>query len=539
MSVDEQGAEKGFDKTGIWVLFATISASSMGFIAQGALNPALPTIQDGLGASGADLLWIVNAYQMMLGALILVGGSLGDHYGRKRVYQIGIVMFALASLACGLAPTTELLIIFRIAQGIGGALMIPGSLAIISAYFDDNLRGRAIGTWSSFTTMTSVLGPTLGGVLADAGLWRVVFFINLPLAALALYALITHVPESKDETAPKQLDYPGAILVTLGLAGIVYGFTEIGRVGIDTGLSDPAYIGPLLGGFVAMGLFVWVEARSDHPLMRLSLFKSRTFSGANLLTLLLYGALGGALFFLPLNLIQIQGYSATAAGLATLPFSILLVVMSPWAGGLVDRVGPRPPLIIGPILVGLAFLGLAIPSMVETDNLLVFFPSSYFVTFFPALLLFGVGMGLVVAPLTTTVMGSVPQQNAGTASGINNAVSRASGVLVTAILGGIALVFFTNGLLADVSDLGLSTASETALEAEAEDLAAADVPYPVIQQFSLVKVFEVRAAISNTFVDTFRLMMVIGAVMSFASALMAYLLIEERLKPDDLAPEPT
>jgi len=254
---------------------------------------------------------------------------------------------------------------------------------------------------------------------------------------------------------------------------------------------------------------------------------------------LLYGALGGALFFLPLNLIQIQGYSATAAGLATLPFSILLVVMSPWAGGLVDRVGPRPPLIIGPILVGLAFLGLAIPSMVETDNLLVFFPSSYFVTFFPALLLFGVGMGLVVAPLTTTVMGSVPQQNAGTASGINNAVSRASGVLVTAILGGIALVFFTNGLLADVSDLGLSTASETALEAEAEDLAAADVPYPVIQQFSLVKVFEVRAAISNTFVDTFRLMMVIGAVMSFASALMAYLLIEERLKPDDLAPEPT
>jgi len=465
--------------------------------------------------------------------LILVGGSLGDHYGRKRVYMIGIVIFALASLACGLAPTTETLILFRIVQGLGGALMVPGSLAIISAYFDDKMRGRAIGTWSSFTTMTSVLGPTLGGALADAGLWRLVFFINIPLAIVALYALITHVPESKDDEAPKELDYFGALLVTLGLAGIVYGFTEIGRVGVADGLTNIAYIGPLIGGFIGMGLFVWWETRSDHPLINLKLFRSRTFSGANLLTLLLYGALGGALFFLPLNLIQIQGYSAIAAGLATLPFSIILIIMSPWAGGLVDRVGPRPPLIIGPIIVGFAFTALAIPSMVDTENLLLFFPVSYFVTFFPGLLLFGVGMGLVVAPLTTSVMGSVPQHNAGAASGVNNAVSRASGVLVTAILGGIALVFFTSGLLTNVDDLNLRSDSETALESQAENLAAARVPYEISQQFSLVKTFEVRRAIEDSFVDTFRLIMIIAAVMSFASALMAYLLIEERLNPDE------
>lgn len=525
--------ESGFGTTGLWVLFATISASSMGFIAQGALNPALPTIQESLNASGADILWIVNVYQLLLGALILVGGSLGDHYGRKRVYMIGIVIFAVASFACGIAPTTTTLIICRAAQGVGGALMIPGSLAIISAYFDSSTRGRAIGTWSSFTTMTSVLGPTLGGALADVGLWRAVFFINLPLAAVALYALVVHVPESKDDTAPKQLDYLGALLVTLGLAGIVYGFTEIGRVGMDDGLGNPLLIGPLLFGFVFMVLFVIVEARSNHPLMSLKLFRSRTFAGANLLTLMLYGALGGALFFLPLNLIQIQGYSATAAGLATLPFSILLVLISPWAGGLVDRIGPRPPLIGGPILVGFAFILLAVPSMVDTGNLLVFFPVSYFFTYLPGLLLFGVGMGIVVAPLTTTVMGSVPQHNAGTASGINNAVSRSSGVLATAVLGGIALLSFTSGVLADVDDLGLRPQSTVALEAETEDLAAARVPYEITAQFSLIKVVEVRQALDASFIYTFRLIMLIGAGMSFISALMAYLLIEERLEPAD------
>ncbi len=531
---DDTGNHRRIDATGVWILFATISASSMGFIAQSALNPTLPAIQNELDASGADLLWIVNAYQLMVGALILVGGSLGDYYGRKRVYMIGIVLFTVASIACGLAPTTALLIVARAVQGIGGALMIPGSLAIISAYFDGKARGTAIGAWSSFTTMTSVAAPTLGGFLADQGLWRLVFFINVPLALAALVALVMHVPESKDDDAPDQLDYTGAALVTLGLAGIVYGFTEIGRVGIDDGLGNPLLVGALLGGFVGLAAFVYVQARSDHPLMSLKLFKSRTFSGANLLTLLLYGALSGALFFLPLNFIQVQGYSATAYGLANLPFSILLVLLSPWAGRLVETVGPRLPLIVGPTLVGFAFVGLAIPGMTDTSNQIGgFFPVSYFTTYFPPLVLFGLGMGVTVAPLTTTVMGSVPQHNAGTASGINNAMSRASGVLAVAILGGIALVVFTNTLLDDLSDQRLSEQTQAELETRAEDLAGTRLPYTLVNDFSLVKIERTRTAIDRSFIETFRILMLIAAGMCWTSAGLAAAFIAKELEPPE------
>lgn len=527
-------AETESSRAGTWVLFATISASSMAFIGQSALNVALPTIQEDLGASGADLLWIVNAFQLLLGALILVGGSLGDHYGRKRVYMIGIVVFTLASVACGFAPTTEILIAARAVQGVGGALMVPGSLAIVSAFFDSKERGQAIGTWSAFTTMTSVLGPVLGGVLAEAGLWRMVFFINVPLAIGALYALVTHVPESRDEEAPEQLDIPGAVLVTLGLAGIVYSATEIGRVGLG-GFQDPVLMGTLVGGILALVAFVFVELRSDHPLMSLTLFKSKTFSGANLLTLFLYGALGGALFFLPLNLVQVQGYRESLAGFAQLPFTVLLIVMSRWAGGLVETRGPRLPLIIGPTIVGFGFLGLGFVGI--TDG-----ASDYWTTFFPWLVVFGFGMGLVVAPLTTSVMGSVPQHSSGVASGINNAISRSAGVLAVAVLGGVALVSFSGNLMSQADELALEGKAEKVLEVEAADLAAATPPDRLPKEQSIA----VEEAVSTAFIDTFNLIMFIAAVMCWLSAGMAALLIEPKLKPPEelkhdpvLAPAPS
>jgi len=518
---DEKPKNNKIDRVGWWVLFATISASSMAFIMQGGLNLAIPVIQEELNASGADILWIVNVYQLLLGALILIGGSLGDHFGRKRVYMIGIVIFTMAAIFCGLAESTTLLIIGRAIKGIGGALMIPGSLALVSSYFDENTRGKAIGIWSSFTTMTSVLGPLVGGALTDAGLWRGIFFLTIPLAIMAIFSLVRYVPESRDEDASDQLDYLGAVLITFGLGGIVYGATEIGRVGLE-GLSNPVLIGALLLGFACMIGFVFVELRSDHPLLSLRLFKSRTFTGANLLTLFLYGALGGALFFLPLNLIQVQGYSATIAGLSMLPFTIMLVVMSPYMGNWVDKRGPRMPLIVGPLIVTVGFILFSLPGVTNGE-------SDYFTTFFPPAVVFGVGMGMVVAPLTTSVMGSVAQHYAGVASGVNNAVSRASGVLAVAIFGGIALIFFTNTITANLNVSELPEVAQQEMIDNAGDLGNTPIPEDLTDS----QTDTATDAIKWAFVETFRLMMYLGAAMSLLSAIMAYFLIEERIVPYD------
>lgn len=502
------------DTVGWWVIVATVSASSMAFMMQSALNIALPAIQRDLNASGADLLWLVNSYALLLGALLLVGGSLGDHFGRRRVYIIGILLFSLSSIASGFAPTTDILILTRGIMGIGGALMIPGSLALLSAYFDSRTRGRAIGIWSAATTGVFIIAPVLGGFLAENGLWRGIFFLILPLSGLSLYALLRYVPESRDDEAPKQLDYTGAILITLGMAGIVYGATEIGRVGPD-GFSDIRLSGAIIGGLIALVAFVWVEWRSDHPMMPLTLFRSRTFSGANLLTLFLYGALAGALFFLPLNLIQIQGYTESIAGLAILPQSIILALLSPRMGDFVDRYGPRLPLIGGPILVGIAFVALSLPGFTAG-------PSEYWTTYLPGTILLGIGMGIVVAPLTTTVMGSVPQRNTGVASGVNNAVSRSSGVLATAIMGGIALIFFSSVLTPRVQSLDLNDTQEEAILASAEDLAGMTAPDTLTEDTANT----LRRDINESFIETFRLMMLIGAGLCFASAGLAAMTVE-------------
>ena len=501
------------------MLLATILASSMAFIDSSALDVASPALQADLGLQGSQLLWVINAYLLFLSALILVGGALGDRYGRKRIFTIGICLFSGASAACGLALDANFLILARSIQGVGGALMVPGSLSIITSYFPAQRRGAAIGTWSTFSTLTTLGGPILGGWLAGHGLWRAVFFINLPLALVALFTLITRVPESRDEHAPPRLDYLGAALATFSLAGLTYGFLQAS----DFGLSDARVFGALALGVVALVAFLVVEARSDHPMMPLHLFRSRTFSGTNLLTLFLYAALRVVPFFLVLNLIQVQGYPAEVAGFTLLPFTILLTLMSRWAGGLIDRVGARLPLIVGPAVAALGFGLLGLPGLTAG-------PDQYWLTYFPGVLVLGIGMGVTVAPLTTAVMGSAPQQHSGTASGINNAVARTAGVLAVAIVGALAISIFTTHLDARAGSLNLPAQSMTDLRAQASQLGAAQTPAGL----SETQTTAAEQAIQLSFVDTFRLIAGIGAALAALSAIMAALLVENRPKqPDD------
>ena len=509
-------AEERRGAPGAWVLTATILASSMAFIDGTALNVALPAVQSGLHASGEQLLWVVNAYLVMLAALIPIGGSLGDVLGRRKVFALGIVLFMLASLVCGLAPDIRFLIVARLVQGAGASLMVPGSLAIITSFFGPERRGKAIGTWSAFTTIVTVVGPVLGGVLANAGLWRGVFLINFPIGILALVVLLTRVPESRDEKSSGRVDYLGALLLAVGLAAPTYGLLAAP----DRGFGNPLVFGSLALGVVSLAAFLVVEARIPHPMIPLTLFSSRTFSGVNLLTFGLYGALSAGTFFLSLDLVQAQGYSMSVAGFAFTPFALILTALSRWAGGLVDRAGPRLPLVIGPAIAGAAFLVMAFSGL--SDG-----PSRYWVTFFPGIVLLGVGMGITVAPLTTAVMSSVATHFAGTASGINNSVSRVAGVLVIAVAGALALILFSHALQARTATISLDGAARAALSAQASRLGAAAVPPEV----GAASADAVQAAIRTAFVDTFRVVMLICTALAWIGAILAGLFVERRLAP--------
>jgi EmrB/QacA subfamily drug resistance transporter len=491
-----------------WVLAATILGSSMAFIDGTVVNVALPAIQADMAASLKGMQWVVNAYMLMLGALVLVGGSAGDRFGRRRVFALGVVVFTAASVACGLAPDTTVLVAARAVQGVGGALLVPSSLAIISASFGEAERGKAIGTWAGFSALTTALGPVLGGWLVDALSWRAIFFINLPVALVVLGITFWRVPESRDEQDQAPVDWRGGLLATLGLGGLVYGLTAAS----DMDWAQPAVLGPLLAGALVLGVFLLAEDRTPSPMMPLGLFRSRTFTGANAMTLLLYFALGGALFVLPFNLMGVQDYSATLAGAAFLPFTLIMGGLSRWSGGLIDRYGARMPLTVGPIIAAAGFALFALPGT----------GGSYWTTFFPAMVVLGLGMAVSLAPLTTTVMGAVSEHHAGVASGINNAVSRIAGMLAVALLGAVAVGVFGAALEERMTDLRVPAEVRRELEQEVPELAEAEVP-PQVQGAQL-QVLE--QALDDSFVRSFRVAMLTAAGLTLVGALCAGLTIE-------------
>ncbi|MDB6066833.1 MAG: drug resistance transporter, EmrB/QacA subfamily [Pedosphaera sp.] len=495
------------ESSGPWVLAATILGSSMVFIDGTVVNVALPALQAQLNATLADVQWVVEAYALFLAALLLVGGSLGDRYGRRLIFCWGIVLFAVSSIWCGLASSVGQLILARAVQGIGGALLVPGSLAIISASFGEDRRGRAIGTWSGFTAITTAFGPVLGGWLVEHVSWRAVFFINVPLALVVLALTLRYVPESRDENQKGRLDWLGATLVTLGLGAIVYGLIESARLGFGNALVITA----LVAGAVASVIFLLVEQRKRNPMLPLELFRSRNFSGANLLTLFLYTAVTGAFFFLPMNLIQVQGYTATAAGGALFPFILSMFLLSRWSGGLVKRYGAKLPLMVGPAVAAIGFVLFMLPRV----------GGSYWTTFFPAVMVLGLGMAVSVAPLTTTVMNAVGQNRAGVASGVNNAVSRTAGLMAIAVLGLVMVHGFNSSLERRVSELALAPETRRALEQERVKLAAAEIPRGLDQEMQVA----LKRAIDDSFVTGFRQVMVVSAGLALLSSLVAWRLI--------------
>ena len=501
---------------GPWILAATILGSSMVFIDGTVVNVALPALQTKLNATVVDVQWVVEAYALFLAALLLAGGSLGDHFGRKRIYTIGVGVFALASIGCGLAANINQLIMARAAQGVGGALLVPGSLAIISASFKDEARGKALGTRSGFTAITAAIGPVLGGWLIEHVSWRAVFFINVPLAAIVLALVFLHVPESRDQES-HGLDYLGAALATIALGAIVYGLLESSRLGF----KSPMILTALIGGVLMTVAFVLVEARqekSGNAMLPLKLFESRNFSGANLLTLFLYTALSGALFFLPLNLIQVQGYSPTAAGAALLPFIVIMFLLSRWSGGLVKQYGAKLPLIIGPIVAALGFVLFTLPGANANR--------SFWTSFFPAVVVLGLGMAVSVAPLTTTVMNAVKQNRAGVASGINNAVSRVAGLLAVAVLGIVMLHSFNAELDRRLLTLPVSPEVKQQLDQQRTRLAAAEIPKDVDRAQRTI----MKQVINESFVAGFRRVATVCSALALLSALSAWWLIEGKAK---------
>jgi EmrB/QacA subfamily drug resistance transporter len=501
----------GSQMSGPWILAATILGSSMAFIDGTVVNVALPALQQNLNATVVDVQWVVEAYALFLAALLLVGGSLGDHFGRKRVYAIGVSIFALASAWCGLAPSVNQLILARAAQGVGGALLVPGSLAIISASFAEENRGKAIGTWSGFTAITAAIGPVLGGWLIEHVSWRAVFFINLPIAFVVLVLVFLHVPESRDEDS-KSLDWLGATLATLALGGIVYGLIESSRLGF----KNTSILVALIGGVVMTVGFVLLEAhqgKTGNPMLPLKLFKSTNFSGANLLTLFLYTALSGALFFLPLNLIQVQGYTATAAGAALLPFIVIMFLLSRWSGGLIKSYGAKLPLVVGPIIAAIGFVLFTLPGVAA---------GSYWTTFFPAVVVLGLGLAVSVAPLTTTVMNAVPEHRAGVASGINNAVSRTAGLLAIAVLGIVMLQTFNSALDRRLQSMTITPELRQKLNEQRTRLAAAEIP----ENIDPVQGKLLKQAIDDSFVSGFRRVALVSGALALLSSLSAAWLID-------------
>jgi EmrB/QacA subfamily drug resistance transporter len=479
-------------------LAASVIGSSMISIDATAVNVALPVIQRELQATSDEMLWVVEAYALFLAALTLVGGSLGDLFGRRLTFVAGVAVFALASAACAVAPTAATLIVARCVQGVGGALAMPQSLALISATFSGAERGRAIGSWSSFAAITAAFGPLLGGLLSQTASWRWVFILNLPLAVAVLAVALLRVEESRDERAPRAIDGVGATLATVALGLSVFGLLRMQRT------VDAWALAGIVAGLVGLALFAYSQRRVAHPMLPPALFRSRAFTVANVYTLLLYAALGGSLFFVPLTLINAQQYAPTAAGAVMLPFVVLRVLFSRWSGGLIARFGVRPPLAGGAALAGAGFVAFAVPGL----------GGSYWTTYFPAVVLLGAGGVLFIAPLTTTVFDASDRQRSGIASAVNNAVARVAGLLAIAGFGLVFAAVFGHEFERQLARAPVSNATRLIAVEERARFVAGSVPAAI----PFADRAAVERAIRTGTIAGFRTVMLLSGLVAFVAA---------------------
>lgn len=508
--------EEKLISTETWILVATILGSSMAFIDSTAMNVVLPVFQLELNAKISQVQWVIESYALFLASLLLLGGALGDHFGRKRIFIIGIVIFSLSSLWCGLSPDIHQLIAARAFQGIGSAVLVPGSLAIITSSFKQEKRGKAIGTWAAFTALMTALGPLLGGWLSEHFSWRWVFFINIPIAVLVLYTLLKHVPEIRSTEHKSKLDLIGGLLITLSLGGIVFGLVESS----NHGFSNPFIIPSIVLGTLFFVIFIIYEKKLDNPLVPLELFKNSVFTGGNIITFFLYSALSGAIFFVPFNLVQIQGYSPTQAGAAFLPLLVILFLLSRWSGSIVDKYGAKPPLVIGPIISAIGYI------MLTRIDMTI---SNYWKGFFPAMLVLGFGMTATIAPLTTAVMNAANVKHSGIASGINNSVGRIAGVLSIAVLGLFMFTTFNQNIKRELETANLPAHITKSIEEQTTKLAAMPIPKGLDGNIES----RVKEIVRNSYLASFNIIMYIIAGLAILSSMIAYMTISPKTKKDN------
>lgn len=490
------------------ILLATILASGMAFLDGSIVNIAIPTIQDVFGATIGQIQWVINAYSLILGSLMLISGALGDRLGRKKVFMTGIVLFTLSSLLCSFAPSILFLIVSRGLQGVGAALMTPGSLSIINSSFAHSVRGRAIGLWSGCAGGLAALGPFLGGYLVQTYGWPSIFYINLPIGILTLYIAWRYVPEMNRQKS-KKLDLAGAACIFFGLFGIIYGLIQ----GPEQGWNNPGVLLSLIAGIVFLTAFVIVEKHVSDPLLRFEIFTSSLVKGANWATLFLYFALSGVIFFLVLNFQQVQHYSPLFAGMGLLPTILLITFLSGYGGTLADRLGPRIPMIVGPLIVAVGMASFILPGR----------QANYFTAFFPGLILFGLGMSLVIAPLTKSAL-SVEEHYSGIASGFNNAVSRIAGLLAIALLGALVLSIFSARVASALPVSSLRPEHQVVIAQQMDKLGGIQIP----DTFSEQEKQEAQAIIEESFIKGFRIAMGINTFLAVLSAVVSYIFIHTK-----------
>jgi EmrB/QacA subfamily drug resistance transporter len=490
-----------------WVIAAASLGSGMAFLDSTVMNVALPVVQTNLDASARDVQWIFGAFALVLAAFLLVGGSLGDRYGRRRIFVLGAAIFAVASVWCALAPGPGQLVAARAVQGAGGALLVPASLAIVGASFEGKLRAKAIGLWGALSGTALAVGPLLGGWLVEEISWRAAFLITPAMAVVAIPIALRHVPESRDPEASR-LDLAGAVLVTTGLGGLVYALIECSALGF----GHPAILSALVLGAVALSAFVFVERGAKNPMVPPSLFRSRDFDGANLVTLLFYMALTGSLYFVPFLMMQVHGYSAFVAGSTFLPFMVMAFLLGRFSGRICARFGAKVPLVVSSLATMVGFLLFALPGAEH---------GSYWTSFFPAMVVQGFGMALVITPLTAVALGSVEGEHSGVASGVNNAAARLAGLLAVAVLGVFAYGAFSANLDARLDSMNLSSEVRSEMEAAKAHLGAAEAPEGV----DGVAAAQIERAVDEAFVAGFRAVMLVSAGLALASTLTAVLLV--------------